>query len=705
MPFVVRLYFYAGQENVRLVHSFVYDGDQEKDFIRGLGLTFAVPMREEIHNRHVRFSGEGTGLWAEPIQPMIGRGGRIVGDPAGGADVYPQQADGLRVPNRAVLNARSQGLLADWAVWDGFKLSQPNANGFTVEKRTNDQSAWIASGAGKRASGFVFVGDVSGGLGVSVKNFWQSCPSGLEVQQAGTSAAELTVWLWSPDAPAMDMRHYDTRPHGLEAAYEDVQPGFSTATGVARTSELTLLPSAAVPTREATVAHAQVGAQPPLLVCTPQYLNTVRAFGLWGLDDRSTPVKKAIEERLDATLNFYLTQPGQHNWYGFWDFGDVMHSYDNERHVWRYDLGGMAWTNSELGPDMWLWMSFLRSGRADVFRMAEAMTRHTGEVDVYHLGRFAGLGSRHNVRHWGCGAKEARISQAAYRRYLYYLTTDERTGDLMREVVDADYKTVEFDPMRLAQTSTAAEKKIAPTRVRLGPDWLAFIGNWMTEWERTGDTKWRDKILAGVESLNAMPLGLRSGRNLVFGYDPAPGKLYQLSQEAGTYNLATIMGGAEVVFELNLMLDDPRWHKLWLHYCRLYSAAADVIKRDMTTGTEGADGAFVRDGRLAAYVYHETKNPAFMNVAVGALLQRGRGGRGGEGGGSRGLRRIEGPESLNPIDEGLAGTNGAAQNGLETIAMLGMIGQHLPAEFPPLSAEGGGRGKRGGRGGPQVAPP
>lgn len=93
--------------------------------------------------------------------------------------------------------------------------------------------------------------------------------------------------------------------------------------------------------------------------------------------------------------------------------------------------------------------------------------------------------------------------------------------------------------------------------MRLGPDWLAFIGNWMTEWERTGDTKWRDKILAGVESLNAMPLGLRSGRNLVFGYDPAPGKLYQLSQEAGTYNLATIMGGAEVVFELNLMLDDP----------------------------------------------------------------------------------------------------------------------------------------------------
>jgi hypothetical protein len=703
LPFVVRLYFYAGQENVRLVHSIVYDGDEQKDFIRGLGLVFAVPMREEIHNRHIRFSGDGAGLWAEPVQPMIGRGGRFVGAPGDGADVYPTQVDGKRVPNRRELSPRGQNLLADWAVWDAVKLSQPNASGFTVMKRTNADSAWIPAGAGKRSSGLVFVGDVSGGLAVSVKNFWQSYPAALEVQKASTGAAELTVWLWSPDAPAMDMRHYDTRPHGLEAVYEDVQPGFSTAHGVERTSELTLFPASEVPTRETTAALAQVGAAPPVLVCTPQYYQSAQAFGHWGLQDRSTPVKKAIEDRLDATLNFYLKQPDQHNWYGFWDFGDVMHSYDNERHVWRYDLGGMAWANSELGPDMWLWLSFLRSGRADVFRMAEAMTRHTGEVDVYHLGRFAGLGSRHNVRHWGCGAKEARISQAAYRRYYYYLSTDERVGDLMREVVNADYKTVEFDPMRLAQPITEAEKKIAPTRVRLGPDWFAFLGNWMTEWERTRDPKWRDKILAGVESLSAMPLGLRSGKNLVYGYDPSTGKLFQLSEDLGLYNLATIMGGAEVVLELNFMLDDPRWQKLWLQYCRLYSAPRETIIRDMTTGTEGADGAFVRDGRLSAYVFQQTKNAAFSKPAVDSLLWTARGGRRPGGGGGGALRKIEGPESLNPIDEGLAGTNGASQSGLEAIAMLGLVGDLLPVEIPPLTPEEIARlrertGRQGGRG-------
>ena len=56
----------------------------------------------------------------------------------------------------------------------------------------------------------------------------------------------------------------------------------------------------------------------------------------------------------------------------------------------------------------------LRTGDAGLFRFAEAMTRHTGEVDVYHLGRFKGLGTRHGVQGkplacllvgFGCGSR------------------------------------------------------------------------------------------------------------------------------------------------------------------------------------------------------------------------------------------------------------------------------------------------------------
>src|SRR5262249_13852996 len=142
-----------------------------------------------------------------------------------------------------------------------------------------------------------------------------------------------------------------------------------------------------------------------------------------------------------------------------------------------------------------------------------------------------------------------------------------------------------------------------------------------------------------------------------------------------------IMGGAEVAFELDLMLNDERWRKLWLQYCRLNTAPREVIVKDMTTGSEGADAGYLRDGRLASFVYLKTKNAAFMKVGVNSLLAIGRG-RPNEA-----IRKVDGPESLNPIDEsGLAVTNTAAQNGLTTITSLGMVGDQLPAEFPPQDA-------------------
>ena len=658
LPFHVRLYFYAGDPSVRMVHTILFDGDQQKDFIHGLGVTFAVPFREEIQNRHVRFSGEGDGLWAEPIQPLIGRPGptRIVTD-ANGHDAYPAQLAGLRVPNRSQMNRHGLNMVNNWAVWDDFKLVQVNPHGFTIQKRTNPQSTWLFSAAGRRSSGMAFVGDVSGGLGVSVRNFWQSYPAELQVENASSAAAELTAWLWSPEAAPMDLRHYDTRAHGLEAAYEDVQPGNSTPFGIARTSELMLWPTGAVPAKVETAAMAKASSAPSLLVASPLYYHDVRAFGLWSVRDTSTPFKAEVENGLDATLNLYVGQIDQRNWYGFWNYGDVMHSFDRERHFWRYDLGGMAWDNSELASDSWLWYSFLRTGRADIFRMAEAMTRHTGEVDCYHFGPMAGLGTRHGVSHWGDGAKEARIGQAIFRRFYYYLTTDERTGDVMRDALQASKSIIAFDPMREADPPRPGDEKFV-ARVRAGPDWLAIAGNWMTEWERTGDTQWRDRILAGMNSIASMAHGFRTGRNMLMGFDPATGVLTARDNTLGKYNLSTIMGGAELMFELNMSIDDPAWKKAWADFC------AD-------------SGEDISLGKMQAYAYYVDRNSSLAQSAIATLHgDRLRGGR------------AEPPNALVPTDDG-TDTNGASQNSLNAIAVLELCAEMLPTAAPARNAAGG----------------
>ena len=123
--------------------------------------------------------------------------------------------------------------------------------------------------------------------------------------------------------------------------------------------------------------------------CTPAYYHSQHALGRWSLPDRSSPAAAWVEDQVSGLVNFYESQVDQRSWYGFWDFGDIMHNYDFGRHQWRYDVGGWAWANTELMPDMLLWTTFLRTGRPDIFRMAEAMTRQTSETEVYHLGLFA----------------------------------------------------------------------------------------------------------------------------------------------------------------------------------------------------------------------------------------------------------------------------------------------------------------------------
>lgn len=91
----------------------------------------------------------------------------------------------------------------------------------------------------------------------------------------------------------------------------------------------------------------------------------------------------------------------------------------------------------------------------------------------------------------------------------------------MTEVKDADQKLYTLDPMRLAQPRSQYPCT-APARLRIGPDWLAYAGNWMTEWERTGNTVYRDKIIAGMKSIVALPNRIFTGP-LALGYDPATG--------------------------------------------------------------------------------------------------------------------------------------------------------------------------------------
>lgn len=582
--FSLRLYAYRGSNEMKIVHTFFIDSLTNENGLQSLSLRFEVPMNGADHFRKVLFLTDFTHVQRMDVKPLIAR--------------RPINLDRNGIPT----DKRSSDILSQIASWDGFRLSQLSPCAFSIRKRATSLSPWIGTIEGHRAPGIVAIGDRTKSVAFHLSDFWQSYPSTLQVDNARSSNAIVSLFLWSKEAEAMSFHHYDTIPHGLEAAYEDVQKGMSTARGIARTSVMYLtLAESGIDSLQTSLPLL---AQHSQFVPSPQYLHCKRAFGVWSLDKGTS-----LDSTLYNIVRFYSREQERNAWYGFFNYGDIMHTYDADRGEWRYDVGGYAWDNTELGSPAMFWYEFLRTGSPEAWRMAVAMCRHNAEVDCYHRGPHAGLGTRHNVLHWGCGAKEARISQAFWNRFLYYLTADERTGDIMHEVRDADQLLYSLDPMRLAQPRSDRFPCTAPARLRIGPDWMAYAANWFTEWERTGNTAYRDKILAGMRSIAALPHGLFSGPKAL-GYDPATGVITWEGDTAvqNTNHLMTIMGGFEMMNEMMLSLSTPEWNKAWLSHAAEYKEKAFNISNN-----------HFRIPRLKAYAYWLTGNKSYWQSAVNDL--------------------------------------------------------------------------------------
>ena len=680
LPFTVRLVFTAGAATFRLVHSFVWDGDPETDFLSSLGLRFTVPLRAAWHDRHVRLAGAEGGFLREAVRGLTG----LRRDP--GAEVRAAQIDGRPTPPPSEWD-RSVDQLAHWIpAWGDYSLRQLTANGFTVHKRTAADRPWIDVMQGTRSDGLAYIGDVSGGLAVGLAGFWQSHPTGLDVRGADTEAATLTTWLWSPEAAPMDLRFYHDglgqetyadQLEALEITYEDYEPGFGSAHGIGRTHELTVTPFEATPRIERLARLAAGTATRPQIVPEPRALHAAGVLGDWDLPDRTEARRARLEDRLDFLLDFYIGQVDQRSWYGFWNFGDVMHAYDADRHTWRYDVGGYAWDNSELSPDLWLWTSFLRTGRADVFRLAERMTRHTGDVDVYHAGPWKGLGSRHNVQHWGCSAKQLRISSPVYRRFHYFLTGDEHTRDLMLELRDSDATFLAVDPTRKVRSDAATYR---PERralaVGLGTDWSALAATWLADWEITGNERSRDRLVGTMRDIGALPHGFFTGEAL---YDLDSGRFDTSRDRVSVSHLSAVFGLVEVCSELVSLVDAgqieaPGFREAWLQYCRLYLATPEEQEAELGVAPTGFNLQQAHS-RLAAYAADRLGDDALADLAWRSYFV------GGEFMGEEAFRavRVLPPEVPAPVDEARTlSTNDAAQCGLATIQNLALIGHRLP---------------------------
>ncbi|KAB8068867.1 hypothetical protein BDV29DRAFT_199093 [Aspergillus leporis] len=686
LPFVLRFYMYANSDAIRVVHSIVFDGKPEEDFITGLGIQFQVSLEgEELYNRHVRLPGVNGGYLHESVQGITG----LRRDP--GEEVRTAQYEGKVTPNVSTWDTRVSSRLQWIPAWNDYKLSQLTPDGFTIKKRTKSGQAWINIPGGTRSEGVAYLGGATqGGLAVGLRDFWKRFPSGLDISDAGADKGQVTLWLYSPEAAPLDLRPfhdglgqntYKKQLDALEITYEDYEGGFNTPYGIARTSEIYLQAFEATPASDDLARLGKHINEPPVLVPEPEYIKETKAAGsYWGLPDTSNEKAKTIESHLDFLVKFYQGQVNDHRWYGFLDYGDIMHTYDEDRHTWRYDIGGYAWDNSELSPDLFFWQYFLRTGRADIYRFAEALTRHTGEVDVYHIGDWKGLGTRHGVQHFSDSAKQVRIAQPLYRKYFYYLSGgDERVGELLDEALDADKTYGLLDPQRKVRTDGWTPSPGQPVAFSLGTDWAGLAGGWLIEWERRGP-RWQE----AKQKLTGTAKGIASFKN---GFVTGNG-LYAISNSTllppptdpnnegvvSISHLNAVFGLPEVVSELLEYWGDEAPEGLesaWLDYCYYYGAT----KAEQTAryGTSFSGISLVQGhSRLTAY-YAKHRNNA--TVAARAWKEFYVNNDGFTADEPWIAERVNGSAVLIPVDEASwISTNAVAQYGLAAIQDLALVG-------------------------------
>ena len=533
MPFLIRMTVRDDGE-ILFDHTFFFLGDPEEDRLAGWGLRFETGFRGRSYQRHIRMLTDGAVYHDCPTQLFYWKKHL---NPA----LLSAQNRGETVEETEELNMIAQ----DLPRWDHFSLCQDSADHFCIRKKAWEGGCWLEGVHGKRAPGSMAVSDPDRTLGFHLRECWEKHPAGLEVRNLSGEKTECTVWFYSPQAEAFDFRHYDRRtyPMGSYEGFDYMRPD---PNGIAVTCRAAVYPENAYCPDEALRERSEMTRRPAVYLAMPEYYHEHRAFGYWSLPRKGQEVERWIEKQLEAAFDFYEQEAEARSWYGLFNYGDFMHTYEACRHMWRWDVGGYAWDNTELAPTYWLWLYFLRTGNERVFRAAEALSRHAADVDMYHFGPMKGLGSRHNVRHWGCPCKEPRISMAGHHRPLFYLSGERRIGDCMED------STAAADSLRAMPWYSREDGSV---RLRSGPDWAALVSDWMTAYERTLNPIWRQKIEAGISDILRTPLGLTSGPE--FGFDPRTGNLhYEGEGKNEGMHLQACMGETEVWLETAEMLDN-----------------------------------------------------------------------------------------------------------------------------------------------------
>ncbi len=447
-PFTLRIHLYAGKDDVRMFHTFVFDQDPEVLEFSEVGMRFPLDLGDGLR---MGFGGQEKAHFAERFEEGH----------------FLQDSD-----------------LSYRILKDGESYGQ------------GEQTRGWATLCGRKGSAFV-----------AVRDFWQQYPKGYRLTREG-----LDVQFWpseygkpltcstpykedcvffgghrgDPVTRAADrdeatfkrlVEKYPTAPLNLKSllpqTVEDVRwieemvekyapnrpashndTGVENGTGAAKTHEFWMRFSADPISDEEAEALGVCVQNAVIAPADPAYMGATRAArGLHGGPD---PCFAEIDGLMDGIVEKVAIEPNRlgRQW-GFWRFGNMPCSHAPGAplaYMLRYPddpVRGLKYVgvyHNEADDPCWgVWTQFLRTGRRDFFLAASGWSQAMGDVGVCHAHPsrdVAGVIPYHNAHHFSGGLIPSHgVNTTQFLHY--YLTGNRRMFEIGLEMADWGVNTQE----------------------------------------------------------------------------------------------------------------------------------------------------------------------------------------------------------------------------------------------------------------------
>lgn len=451
-PFSIWLHTYAGKSYIKVLHTMTYTGIPDKHKLQeGQHANIATQNKKILSEQTADDPG-----WTQPNDQMAGVGLQLKYHLDANVSVSMPMYDGDWKDGNAKIVIEKVAMNGS----DTVQLLQkgPEArkspsmrslylSGFNKENdqkesepEPNFEAIVTKAGANvaqtQKAKGWINVSDGKRGIGVGIKNFLKEYPKGIELD---ASTSTLTGSIWPKENGPKSFARANTEMDG------EMLGNF--AQGITKTTEFIYY-------FHENDSPEEVGEKmdyvldSPVAHASPEWYTGSKVYGNMAPFSEKHP---EFENALQYKYQWWAYNQENEPWYGIFDYGDGKTYFFNGKWV--------MWTNNEPTTDFMLWTNFMRTGDPKFFNLAQAMSRHTMDVDNIHWPRkrtyygeindaidfwnyedepestpYLGIGRRHANEHWN-----ALLSAHVWIQGWiadYYLAADHRALEVAKMTGD-----------------------------------------------------------------------------------------------------------------------------------------------------------------------------------------------------------------------------------------------------------------------------